>query len=308
MSPRRGQFTRSAGRRSADACPPPVPDALPRESEAAGAAPGRALLVSNDDDVLAFTAYCLASTGYQVTTAPSAAEAIASLQWSTYELVVLDAALRSISAIELLRRLRLPAAALGGAAQARNEDAAVLVLPSGSGGRSREDAERLAAFAFGADDVIPRDVSQVEFLLRGDAAVRRRRHHRPTRAAAAAAAVPAAEPLRFTSGDLHVDAAARQAWVAGEPVELTWMEFEILTALASQAGRLMTRAQLREAAGSGGGSAGRSRAIDVHVNRLRTRLGAAGSLIETVRRAGYRLRCRAPTSTPGPRGTATRVR
>jgi DNA-binding response OmpR family regulator len=102
-------------------------------------------------------------------------------------------------------------------------------------------------------------------------------------------AAPEAVAERLTASGITVDTGAREAWVDGEPVELTGLEIDLLIALMRRAGRVVPRAALMELAGRGDVTVG-ERAVDVHISRLRKKLGdEAAHRIRTVRGVGYVL-------------------
>jgi DNA-binding response OmpR family regulator len=151
-----------------------------------------------------------------------------------------------------------------------------------------DEIDRVVGLTMGADDYVTKPFSPRELGLRIDALLRRRR---PAAAPAQAAAPPepqADAARRF--GVLALDPDAREVRIAGELVETTRMEFDLLDALSEAPRRVITRAQLRERVW-GGGWFGDDHAVDVHVSNLRKKLAAAGApaVIATVRGVGYRL-------------------
>ena len=102
------------------------------------------------------------------------------------------------------------------------------------------------------------------------------------------AAKPAAEDKLFTAGSLSVDVKRRAVTVDGEPVILTYKEFELLCYLLENRGVVLSRDQILTKIWDYNYS-GETRTVDVHIRTLRQKLGDAGALIETVRGVGYRL-------------------
>jgi DNA-binding response OmpR family regulator len=137
-----------------------------------------------------------------------------------------------------------------------------------------DEADRVVGLELGADDYIAKPFSPRELLARLRAVLRR--------------AAPEAVADKLTAAGITVDIAAREAWVDGAPVELTALEIDLLTALLRRAGRVVPRSALLELAGRGDVSVG-ERAVDVHISRLRKKLGDDGSRIRTVRGVGYVL-------------------
>jgi two-component system phosphate regulon response regulator PhoB len=91
-----------------------------------------------------------------------------------------------------------------------------------------------------------------------------------------------------TTGPITLDRTAHRATVNGEPVDLTATEFRLLSTLMERQGRVQSRAQLLETVWQAQPDI-QTRTVDMHVQRLRQKLGKAGDAIETVRGAGYRL-------------------
>ena len=127
----------------------------------------------------------------------------------------------------------------------------------------------------GADDYMPKPFGMMELVSRVRALLRR-------------AAKPAAEDKLFTAGPLAVDVKRRAVTVDGEPVILTYKEFELLCYLLENRGVVLSRDQILTKIWDYNYS-GETRTVDVHIRTLRQKLGDAGALIETVRGVGYRL-------------------
>lgn len=283
---RRGRFTRPQVRKQTRIQRKLPPSLVTSDAPAAAHRPraepaaGQSVLVVDDDPaIVPLTIYHLAARGYRILTARSAAEGLATAHLERPDLIIVGAQLPDLSGAELLRRLHVPGPS--GAAGAPHETVAVLLLLAGGGDLAGRGAERVAALALGADDVLTPPFDVQELMLRVAAILRRKRGS------------PGHARGVFELGGtlLLVDVEARQVTVENVPVNLTRTEFSILQTLAEHAGRLRTRVQLSEALwGSAANRAPRTRAVDVQVSRLRVKLGPAGQLIETVRGEGYRLR------------------
>lgn len=170
-----------------------------------------------------------------------------------YAAVVLDLGLPRLSGMDLLRRLR----AAGNAVP-------VLILTARDATR-----DKLSGLDGGADDYVVKPVDLEELAARLRALIRR----------SGGRAMP-----RVICGEVEFDPAARRAWRAGEPVELSARELAILETLMENAGRVISRGQL-EAAIYGWGEGAESNAVEVHIHHLRRKLGA--ELIKTIRGVGY---------------------
>jgi two-component system response regulator ResD len=142
--------------------------------------------------------------------------------------------------------------------------------------------DKLLGFEHGADDYLTKPFSPRELVARLRALLRR---SNPTRDAGT-----------LEVGDLRVDTLAREATWRGRSLTLTPREFELLAFLASRPGRVSTREELLRKVW-GYDYMGETRTVDVHIRRLRAKLGARSELIETVVGAGYKL-ARPPRSDP----------
>ncbi len=222
----------------------------------------RVLVVDAEPASNALVTYHLAGAGYGVTTEADGTRAIETARAEGPELVVLDAELPDVSGYDVLSELR------------RGEETreiGVLLLTG------RRQAELIKGFTLGADDCITKPFAPEELLLRVRAILRR-------------LAGPALQPRgRLTAGPIMLDEKTHDVAVDGVAVALTATEFRLLSALLKQPGRVQSRAQLLEKVWRS--TAGvRTRTMDMHVQRLRRKLGDHGACIETVRGAGYRLR------------------
>src|SRR5207253_9971258 len=140
----------------------------------------------------------------------------------------------------------------------------------------KEEPDRLKRLSLGPDEYLPTPFSPQELVLRVSAVLRR--------LAAPAVAVGGV----MTPGPLVLDKTAHRVTVAGADVELTATEFKLLRTLIEREGRVQSRAQLLETVWHAQPDI-QTRTVDMHVQRLRQQLGAAGDCIETVRGAGYRF-------------------
>ena len=225
------------------------------------------LIVEDEPAIYESLAYALKRDGFTVTIASTVEAALGAINRA--DLVLLDLMLPDGSGFEIM-------------AEARRAPVvpAVIVLSSRDG-----EADRVAALETGADDYVTKPFSPREIVARVRAVLRR---SRPT-------AVVTSSPA--PSGVLlQVDDATRRATASGKPIELTRVEFDLLSCLLSAPGRVFTRAQLIDRVW-GDGFAITDRTIDSHVKALRRKVADAGAdanLIETVRGVGYRVADGAP--------------
>ena len=141
----------------------------------------------------------------------------------------------------------------------------------------REEDERVKGFEVGADDYITKPFSARELTLRVEALLRRSK------------AEPVSASRRISVGPVELDREAHRVFSDGLEVDLTRLEYRLLEVLLERRGRVQTRRQLLQAVWDTN-AAIETRTVDMHVARLRTKLGGAASLIETVRGIGYRFR------------------
>jgi DNA-binding response OmpR family regulator len=234
----------------------------------------RVLVVEDEPAIAESLAYALRRDGFGVTLASTLAEAERELEGT--DLCVLDLMLPDGSGFDLLALMRQ-----------RAHSIAVIILSS------RDDvADRIAALETGADDYVTKPFSPREIVARVRAVLRRAQ----PREGAASTGTPSSAPppstaARSAAQALFVEEATRRAFVWGNEVELTRVEFDLLSCLLAAPGHVFTRIQLIERVW-GGGFAITDRTIDSHVKSLRRKVSDAGghsALIETVRGVGYRV-------------------
>jgi DNA-binding response OmpR family regulator len=228
--------------------------------------PPRILLVDDEQSIQTLLSYPLRKDGYEVVQATDGRQALARFTETSFDLVVLDVMLPQVDGLEVCRRLRA------------RSSVPIIMLTARA-----EEIDKVLGLELGADDYITKPFSLREFRSRVKAALRRAgMTHRDEDADGAPLAVL----------DLRVDPAKRSVEVRGEPVQTTYVEFEILQALADSPGRVWTRDMLLTRIW--GDSAYRDpRTIDVHIRHLREKLERDAKDPEylfTVRGVGYRFR------------------
>jgi DNA-binding response OmpR family regulator len=225
----------------------------------------RILLVDDELSVQKLLAYPLRKEGYDVIPALDGREALERLRDNNFDLVVLDVMLPRMDGFDVCRAIR------------SRSTVPIIMLTA-----KTEETDKVLGLELGADDYITKPFSVREFRSRVKAVLRR-----------AALAQPEAqfeEPIE--AGDLSVDFEKRSVVVRGESVRLTYVEFEILAALAGAPGRVFSRTMLLERVW-GDASYRDPRTIDVHIRHLREKLeeeAKTPELILTVRGVGYRFR------------------
>jgi DNA-binding response OmpR family regulator len=227
----------------------------------------RILLVDDEQSIQTLLSYPLRKEGYEVVQATDGRQALDRFDEQPFDLVVLDLMLPRIDGLEVCRRLR------------SKSSVPIIMLTAKS-----EEIDKVVGLELGADDYITKPFSLREFSSRIKAALRRAEMSRPVQTA------PDEAPLQV--GDLRIDFPKRSVRIRGDDAPLTYVEFEILSALARAPGRVFTRDMLL--ARIWGDSAYRDpRTIDVHIRHLREKVEADPKDPEylfTVRGVGYRFR------------------
>jgi two-component system phosphate regulon response regulator PhoB len=221
------------------------------------------LVVDDDSHIRQLVAHHLTREGYRVYSAASAEEATEILISEPVDLVVLDLILPGTSGYALLRRLR---------EETRLRSPGVLVLTA-----LGEEEQRIQGLAAGADDYLVKPFSPRELVLRVQNILRRLE------------SAPVQEGSVIRAGPLRIDTAAGRVTLHSEELRLTPMEHRLLLALVSQGGKALSRQQLLATVWHAAAGAG-SRTVDVHIRRLREKLGNLARCLETVRGFGYRFR------------------
>lgn len=229
----------------------------------------RVLIVDDEPDILALCSYHLVRAGYRVSTAATGTEGLRAAGEERPALIVLDLMLPGMSGFDVLERIR---------ADVATRDIAVLMLTA-----RREEPDRIRGLSLGADDYLTKPFSPQELVLRVGAILRR----------TSGAAVSSTDHL--TVGPIGIDRAAHRVSIEGREIELTPTEYKLLLTLAERRGRVHGRSHLLETVWDAAPDI-QTRTVDMHVQRLRAKLGPAGELIETVRGFGYRLRAAQPRS------------
>jgi two-component system phosphate regulon response regulator PhoB len=223
----------------------------------------RILVVDDEPDIVALVLYHLAKAAYRVSTATSGVEALDAARRERPALVVLDLMLPGMSGFDVLEQLR---------ADPNTRDIAVLMLTA-----RKEEPDRIRGLSLGADDYLTKPFSPPELVLRVGAILRRVR----------ATGHEAGDVLH--AGPLEINRAAHRVSVDGTDIELTATEYKLLLMLAERRGRVQARGHLLETVWDAAPDI-QTRTVDMHVQRLRSKLGIAGPLIETVRGFGYRMK------------------
>ena len=228
--------------------------------------PPRILLVDDEESIRTLLAFPLRKDGYEVVAANDGQEALDRFRETVFDLVVLDVMMPAVDGLEVCRRLR-----------ARSTVPIIMLTAK------TEEVDKIVGLELGADDYITKPFSVREFRSRVKAALRRASMTRDESSDGQA-------PLEVH--DLRIEPDRRAVRARGEEVALTFVEFEILAALAGAPGRVWSREQLLTRVW--GDSAYRDpRTVDVHIRHLREKLEVDPRQPEylfTVRGVGYRFR------------------
>jgi two-component system response regulator MtrA len=213
------------------------------------------LLVEDDENLGHQIVEHLRAGGFAPTWIKNGSNALAESP-DDYQLLILDLMLPGAYGLDILKTFRL------------DSDVPVLILSA-----RNETEDKVRALKLGADDYVSKPFWPEELVARVQARMRRPVLQRSD---------------VITAGDLSIDVAGRRVLVAGQPVELTRVEFDLLAALARRPGAAVQRSWLAEHV-LDPEREGTERTLDVHVSRLRKKLGACGSCVATVWGVGYRL-------------------
>ncbi len=229
--------------------------------------PPRILLADDEQAIQTLLSYPLEKDGYEVVRASDGRDALARFGEQTFDLVVLDVMMPSVDGLEVCRRMR-----------ARSTVPIIMLTAKA------EEIDKVLGLELGADDYITKPFSMREFRSRVKAALRRAGMQRDD--------APVGDEDRLEVHELRIDPAKRAVEVRDAPVTLTFVEFEILHALAGAPGRVFTREMLLTRIW--GDSAYRDpRTIDVHIRHLREKIEQDAKdpeYLYTVRGVGYRFR------------------
>lgn len=224
----------------------------------------RVLLVDDDVDLTLLLREYLEGESFQVDTVHDGEEGVRMALEGDYAILVLDVMLPRLNGVDALRRIR------------RSSQVPVLMLTARG-----DDLDRVLGLELGADDYVPKPCTPRELVARLRAILRR----------VAPPAAAGSRPAELVAGPLTLWPERRRAHWAGRPLELTSTEFNLLTMLARDAGRVVSREALSEQ-GLGRPLTRYDRSIDVHLSSIRHKLGTLPDgrpWIQSVRGLGYQL-------------------
>ncbi|HZN49237.1 MAG TPA: response regulator [Methylomirabilota bacterium] len=220
------------------------------------------LVVEDEPDIRRLVVLHLESDGFRCRTAANGLDALREAKANVPDLVVLDLMLPGLDGLEVCRRLRGDASTAG---------VPIIMLTAKS-----DEVDRVVGLEVGADDYVAKPFSPKELVARVRAVLRRARPSQPTRV--------------LTVGPVTLDPERHAVKLDGKALQLTPKEFDLLQALLEAAGRVLSREYLlNHVWGYARADEIESRTVDVHVRRLRAKLGDAGSRIATIKSVGYRF-------------------
>ncbi len=221
------------------------------------------LVIDDERDLLELIAHHLKGAGFEVLTAARGAEGARLAAERHPDLILLDIMLPDVQGTDILRRLR--------------QDQATASIPVIFLTARGEEVDRVVGFELGAEDYVVKPFSPRELTLRVKALLRRAASEEP------------AEDKVVQRGGIRLDRGRHEVTVAGEVLDLTPTEFNLLAFLMDRPGRVLGREALLDKVW-GSDVFVTDRTVDTHVKRLRSKLGPGADAIETVRGVGYRFR------------------
>jgi two-component system alkaline phosphatase synthesis response regulator PhoP len=221
------------------------------------------LVVDDERDILELIEYNLTKNGYRVKTASSGEEALELFRDNEYDLIILDLMLPGVDGLDICKIIK-----------ADNKKAHIPIVMVTA---KAEEADRVAGLEIGADHYVTKPFSPRELLAIVKATLRRK----PIKTEE--------EKTIIERGDLVIHTGRHEVTLKEKHIDLTYLEFRILLALAKKPGWVMTRYQIVDAA-RGDGVSVTDRSVDVHIVSLRKKLGSETEYIETVRGVGYKFK------------------
>ncbi len=219
------------------------------------------LVVEDEHDLAELVAFNLEKDGYQAIIAKDGVSGLEQARVAAPDLILLDLMLPGMSGIEVCKTLKMS-----------DKTASIPIIMLTAKG---EEIDRVVGFEVGADDYMVKPFSTRELMLRIKAVLRRKGEME-------------AVGKTITVGALVIDSDRHMVRVDGEEIILTTTEFKLLISLAERLGRVQSRERLLKDVW-GMSHIGDTRTVDTHITRLRTKLGACGDMIKTIRGFGYKM-------------------
>jgi len=221
------------------------------------------LVVDDEEDILELVRYNLSREGYQVTGSLTGEDALRKVRSATFDLIVLDLMLPGMDGLAFTKTVKN---------DSRLRGIPIIMLTA-----KGEEADIVTGLELGADDYITKPFSPRVIIARVRAALRRQKE------------APEDEMAIVKIHDLDINPGRRSVLAKGDPIDLTYTEFQLLLLLAKRPGWVFSRSQIVDLI-RGGDYPVTDRSVDVQIVGLRKKLGTYGKYIETVRGVGYRFR------------------
>ena len=241
----------------------------------------KVLLVDDEPSIVTLLAFNLEKDGYEVTTATDGAEGYRLAVSNPFDFIILDLMLPSMDGMDICKRLRQ-----------EKFDTPIMILTA-----KDDELEKIIGLELGADDYMTKPFSPREVLARMKAILRRTNKAVPVEPVAAAQQEPTEEKTeKIEVGEITIFPQLYEVHVAGELIEITPKEFELLLYMAKRANRILSREQLLNAIWNFD-YAGETRIVDVHISHLREKIEKDTKnpqYIRTVRGFGYKFEVAKP--------------
>ncbi len=221
------------------------------------------LVVDDEEDILELVRYNLSREGYRVTGCLTGEDAVRKARSDNFDLIVLDLMLPGMDGLAFTKTMK---------SDTRLRNIPIIMLTA-----KGEEADIVTGLELGADDYITKPFSPKVMIARVRAALRRRKEE------------PQDEMAMVKIHDLEINPGRRSVMAKGDPIGLTYTEFQLLLLLAKRPGWVFTRSQIVDLI-RGNDYPVTDRSVDVQIVGLRKKLGTYGKYIETVRGVGYRFR------------------
>ena len=220
------------------------------------------LIIEDEPDIRKNLEYNLSREGYSVLTAASITEAEQLIYSNNLSLILLDLMLPDGSGLELCKKMKYDPDV---------QNLPIIILTA-----KDDEVDKVVGFEIGADDYVTKPFSVRELILRIKAVLKRGENKKDI------------VEIDRQFGDLKIDIDSHEVYVDGELINLTALEFKLLTQLVDRRGRVQSREQLL--ADVWGYSAEvTTRTVDTHIKRLREKLGTMGKYVQTIRGVGYKF-------------------
>ncbi len=220
-------------------------------------------ILEDDASILKLVEYTLSSNGYEVKAFDRPSLFLEAFSQKKPELVLLDVMLPEMSGLDVLKRIR---------SRKENDEVMIIMLTAKS-----SEYDKVLGLDLGSDDYIAKPFGMMELLARVKAALRRRKKKEGK------------DDGLLSYGDITLDSKAHSVKVAGKEIQMTLKEYSLLKLLMENEGICLSRDSILNTVW-GYAFDGENRTVDVHVRRIREKLGQSGQMIQTVAGVGYRFK------------------